>query len=208
MLRAHGAVSRTQHHVLDELKRQLAQTRSGRALTSPVAPKSRHGGRGWALEGWTWTTEGGMEGKQAHSPLRAAQDFPEESCPLGIQLGCLATHPEVMAHSHPPPRGPIPQSSFVAVVVLALGVYNPCLRLCFVGTLTETEAGVLGNGWGDTGEAGQGWGHCCVSAPVRYCGVREGVDRWTLPSKSPPHCAWALGGDWNPARGPDGRLKD
>lgn len=160
------------------------------------------GGPGPQREGWKGSRH------TTHPPLRAAHDFPEESRPLGIQLGCLATHPEMMVHSHPPNSGPIPQSSFVAVVVLALGVYNPCLRLCFAGTLTETEAGARGNGWGDTGEAGQGWGHCCVSAPVRDCGVRERVDRCTLPSKSPLHCAWALGGNWNPARGPDGRLKD
>ena len=144
----------------------------------------------------------GWEGSRhtTHPHLRAAQDFPEESR--------LAPHPEATVCSHPPPPGPTPQSSFAALVVLALGVYNPCLRLCFAGTLAETEVGALGSGWGDTGEASQGWSHCCGSAPIRDCGVREGVDSWTPPSKSPLHCAWALGGNWNAERGPDGRLKD
>lgn len=108
---------------------------------------------------------------------------------MGMQLGCLAAHPEGMAHSHTPP--PALQSSFV--VTLASG--------------SETEAGALGSGWGDIGEAGQGWGHCSVTAPIRDRGVREGVDSWMRPLGSPLCCAWLLGGNLNPVGGPGGQLQ-
>lgn len=39
-------------------------------------------------------------------------------------------------------------------LVSVLGARNPCLRLCFLRTWTETDAEALGDGSGDIGKAG------------------------------------------------------
>lgn len=49
---------------------------------------------------------------------------------------------------------PRPHRPPLQFLVSVLGAHNPCLRLCFLGTWTDTDAEALGNGWGDIGKAG------------------------------------------------------